>query len=133
MDIIRKGKLLSEDEHLAFIDLVGRKKSIDTNLIPHLKTSNEFKHLFMVSGTRLQLEHDRNIFSKMIRSMRQKHNGSDIPAFKFNPRTKKYDSITKITYYLDAITIKFLKSAINSLRDRPGLQEQCKDILSKIG
>ena len=132
MEIVRKGKLLSDSEHLAFIDLIGGKRSIDVSLIPHIKTSNEFKHLFMVSGSRLQLEHDKNVFSKMIRSLRQKNNGTDIPLFRFNASTKKYDVIKKINPYLEAVAIKFLKSAYNSLHHREDLQKRLERIINEL-
>ena len=132
MEIIKRGKLLSEDEHFAFIDLIGKKRSIDTNMIPHIKTSNEFKHLFMVSGSRLQLEHDRNVFSKMIRSLRQKNGENDIPVFRYNASTKKYDVIKKINPYLEAVAIKFLKSAYNSLHHREDLQKRLERIINEL-
>ena len=86
----------------------------------------------MVSGDKLQLEHDRNIFSKMIRSVRQKYGEKDIPLFRFNASTKKYDLIKKINPYLEAIAMKFLKSAYNSLVHREDLQKRLEGVINDL-
>ena len=134
LHIIKKGGLLNDSEYRYFLECINKKNFLSQDIIPELKQSEPLKHLFLISKTQMQTEHDRNTFSKLIRSIRQTLEGESgtLPVYRWDASKKRYAVIYKPKEWKDTTAKKFILSSINSLSHRPELKKKLEGILNEL-